>query len=94
MARTARKTGINAAAWFAAQSFHHSTTITPAPARPALFSPDTDADTQFYAGLLLEAFETRDELIAEADLELELEYRAERDGDACTPNCGYCGRCS
>jgi hypothetical protein len=111
MARSARTTaGINAGAWFAAQSFHHSTTIatpatpaTPAAAPPALFGADTAADTQFYAGLLLEAFDTREVLEAEAedraliadrDLEREAAYRADREGDACGTACGYCGRCS
>jgi hypothetical protein len=107
MARSARTTaGIPAGAWFASQSFHHSTTIapaTPAAAPPALFGADTDADTQFYAGLLLEAFDTREALedeaedralIADRDLEREAAYRADREGDACGTACGYCGRCS
>jgi hypothetical protein len=104
MARSARTTGTPAAAWFYAQSFHHSTTIAPAaPTPPALFGADTDADTQFYAGLLLEAFDTREALedeaadlalIADRDLEREAAYRADREGDACGTACGYCGRCS
>jgi hypothetical protein len=104
MARSARKTaGINAGAWFAAQSFHSSTEIAPRAAQPALFAPETPADTQFYAGLLLEAFDTREALedeaadlalIADRDLEREAAYRADREGDACGTACGYCGRCS
>jgi hypothetical protein len=104
MARTARTTGIPAAAWFYSQSFH-STTVVPAsaPARADLFAPETPADTQFYAGLLLEAFDTREALeaeledqalVADRDLEREAAYRADREGDACGTACGYCGRCS
>jgi hypothetical protein len=103
MARSARKTGIPASAWFYSQSFH-SSTVTPAAAPlPDLFAPETPADTQFYAGLLLEAFDTREALEAEAedqaliadrDLEREAAYRADREGDACSNVCGYCGRCS
>jgi hypothetical protein len=107
MARSARSTrSIPAAAWFYSQSFH-STTIVPAaapvaPAVPDLFGPETSADTRFYAGLLVDALATRaaleaeaeDALIAAADLERELDYRADREGDACGRACGYCGRCS
>jgi len=109
-ARTARKTaGIPAGAWFASQSFHSSIALVPAPAAaPAprvadLFGAETSADTRFYAGLLVEALETRaaleaeaedDALIAARDLERELDWRADREGDACGRACGFCGRCS
>jgi hypothetical protein len=101
-ARSARKTaGIPAGAWFAAQSFHSSTEIHPRPVADR-FGPTTSADTRFYAGLLVEALATRealeaeaeDALIAAADLERELDWRADREGDACGRACGYCGRCS
>jgi hypothetical protein len=108
MARSARSTrSIPASAWFYSQSFHsHAAAPVAAPVHtdrtPDLFGAATSADTRFYAGLLVEAFETRaaleaeaeDALIAAADLERELDWRADRDGDACTPACGYCGRCS
>jgi hypothetical protein len=112
-ARTVRKTaGIPAGAWFASQSFHSSIALVPAPAArvaaPAprvadLFDAETSADTRFYAGLLVEALETRaaleaeaedDALIAARDLERELDWRADREGDACGRACGFCGRCS
>jgi hypothetical protein len=78
--------------------------VRPRPATPGdLFAPETPADTRFYAGLLMEALETRAELEAEAedlaliaarDRELEDDYRADREGQACGQACGYCGRCS
>lgn len=110
MARSARSTrSIPASAWFYAQSFH-STTIVPAPiaapapaAMPDLFGVETSADTRFYAGLLVDALETRaaleaeledDRLVAARDEELEAHWRADREGDACGRACGYCGRCA
>jgi hypothetical protein len=102
MARSARKTGINASAWFYSQSFHSHAAPVHTNRVPDLFGSATSADTRFYAGLLVEALETRvaleaeaeDALIAAADLERELDYRADREGDACSNVCGYCGRCS
>jgi hypothetical protein len=108
MARSARKTaGIPASAWFYSQSFHSHAAAPVAPTvtpdrTPDLFGAATSADTRFYAGLLVEALETRaaleaeaeDALIAAADLERELDWRADREGDACSRACGYCGRCS
>jgi hypothetical protein len=109
MARSTRSTrSIPASAWFYSQSFHsHAAAPVAAPVHtdrtPDLFGAETSADTRFYAGLLVDALETRDALeaaaeddalIAARDLELEADYRAEREGDACSRACGYCGRCS
>jgi hypothetical protein len=33
-------------------------------------------------------------IIADRDLERELDYRAAREGDACGRACGHCGRCA
>ena len=44
--------------------------------------------------LIQDNADTDARILAERDEELEAEWRAEREGDACGPNCGWCGRCS
>jgi hypothetical protein len=88
MARSARKTGINASAWFYSTSFHSTTVSTPV--APAPVAPLETIDPR---ELMMDALED-EAIIAARDLELELDYRAAREGDACGRACGYCGRCS
>jgi hypothetical protein len=95
MARSARSTrSIPAAAWFYSQSFHSSPV--PAPVQPApvaALEGLEGLETIDPRELMMDALED-ERLIADRDLERELDYRADREGDACGSFCGYCGRCS
>jgi hypothetical protein len=91
--RSARKTaGINAAAWFSSTSFHSSTVYAPrtVAAPVAVLEALETIDPR---ELMMDALED-ERILADRDLELELDYRAAREGDACGRSCGYCGRCS
>jgi hypothetical protein len=90
-ARSVRKTGIPSAAWFYSQSFHSSSI--PAPVQPAPVAALEGLETIDPRELMMDALED-ERIIADRDLERELDYRAEREGDACSSACGYCGRCS
>jgi hypothetical protein len=91
-ARSVRSTGIPAAAWFYSTSFH-STVVVPAPVAPAPVAVLEALETIDPRERMMDALED-ERILADRDLELELDYRAAREGDACGRSCGYCGRCS